>query len=63
MGYSPWGHRESDTPERLSTAQLRIQEGLISGPSLHDIRRDHLVLPTRGFQGVRMWVHLCWPSL
>ena len=22
MGYSPWGHKESDTTERLSTAQL-----------------------------------------
>ena len=21
MGYSPWGHKESDTTERLSTAQ------------------------------------------
>ena len=26
MGYSPWGHKKSDTTERLSTAQLKIIE-------------------------------------
>ena len=25
VGYSPWGHKESDTTEQLSTAQHRLQ--------------------------------------
>ena len=34
MGYSPWGHKESDTTERLSTAQggdERLEEGKGAG--------------------------------
>ena len=28
MGYSPWGQKESDTTERLSSAQHMLQLGL-----------------------------------
>ena len=28
MGYSPWGHKKSDTTERLSTAQTACPRGL-----------------------------------
>ena len=30
-GYSPWGHEESDTAERLRTAQHCITESLVDG--------------------------------
>ena len=26
-GYSPWGHKESDTTERLSTAEHKVSPG------------------------------------
>ena len=29
MGYSPWGHKESDAAERLSTAQHSLKQGLL----------------------------------
>ena len=31
-GYSPWGHKESDTTEQLSTAQNRIVSRVASSP-------------------------------
>ena len=33
MGYSPWGHKESDTTERLSTAHTLIEKAPNTGHS------------------------------
>ena len=27
MGYSPWGHKELDTTERLSTLKIKVSDG------------------------------------
>ena len=27
MGYSPWGHKESDTTERLSILKIKVSDG------------------------------------
>ena len=35
MGYSPWGHEESDTTERLSTTQAGVSKVTFVPPSLH----------------------------
>ena len=46
MGYSPWGHKESDTTEQLSTAQKQgtseMREKLqvlsdLSSPHFHEV--------------------------
>ena len=33
MGYSPWGRKESDTAERLSTVQHKVLKALIGTSS------------------------------
>ena len=34
MGYSPWGHRESDTTEQLSMPTRRDEEGIEAEPEV-----------------------------
>ena len=34
VGYSPWGHRESDTTEQLSTPTRRDEEGIEAEPQV-----------------------------
>ena len=36
MGYSPWGHKESDMTERLSTAHCGFQGRVLSGLQSRD---------------------------
>ena len=65
MGYSPWGHRESDVIEWLRTACLEEGKDLISAPSSYvvtsklgtlrrtaDVRRD--TSSPKGWGGIRI---------
>ena len=41
-GYSPWGHKESDTTKQLSTAQSSYteQDSLVNPKTAHNLLRD-----------------------
>ena len=38
--YSPWGHKESDTPERLTLSLFHFQDFLLDGPEVHNKNRN-----------------------